>query len=50
LEVTLHQEADGTGHVIIDAGDWQHEIFAEEGALASLLGLAKEWIANVPVE
>jgi|TARA_R100000687_G_C6409763_1_gene145888 hypothetical protein len=50
LEVTLHLEEDGQGHVIADAGDWEGDLFTECSGIEDLRTHAADWINTFPLE
>ena len=50
LVVTLHQEDDGTGHILLDAGDWEHDWETETGEMTEMLAEAVAYIAKLPAE
>lgn len=50
LEVTLHLEDDGTGHILIDAGDWDHDWETEHNGMADLRQKAADFIMTLPRE
>lgn len=50
LEVLIHFEADGSGHIIADAGDWQHDFFADCADMSDLRQQAITWVNSLPNE
>lgn len=50
LEVTLHLEEDGSGHVIADAGDWDGDLFVDFTSMEDLRTKAADWINTFPIE
>ncbi len=48
--VTLHAEGDGTGHIIIDYGEWDDEITTETDDLSVMRQEALIYIESLPVE
>lgn len=50
LEVTIHLEDNGEGHVIADAGDWDGDLFVTCSGMADLRKQAADWINTFPLE
>jgi hypothetical protein len=50
LEVTIHLEDDGSGHIIADAGDWDADLDVECDGMADLRSKAVQWIDQFPKE
>lgn len=50
IEVTLHLEADGTGHILLDAGDWEHDWETAHTGMADLRQKAADFITMLPRE
>jgi hypothetical protein len=48
--VTIHGEGDGTGHVHVDYGDWDHEIWTETDDLGVMKQMAIDYIEALPSE
>ena len=51
IEVNIHLEPDGTGHIMLEAGDWQDD---REGVqcngMDDLRRQAFEWVESIPHE
>jgi hypothetical protein len=50
VEVTLHEEPDGSSHAILLAGDWNHELFMQGTDLAVSRERVLGWIDALPPE
>lgn len=50
LEVIIHLEPDGTGHILIDAGDWEHDWETTHNGMADLRQKAADFIMTLPME
>lgn len=50
LEVTIHLEDDGTGHIIADAGDWDADVEVECKGMEELRCKAAAWVGTFPIE
>ena len=50
LVVTLHGEGDGTGHVLIDAGDWDDEFVVSSDDMEFMRNRAREYVKALPEE
>lgn len=50
IEVTIHLEADGTGHILLDAGDWEHDWETTHNGMSDLRQQAADFIMNLPRE
>lgn len=48
LEATIHLEADGTGHIFIDSGDWDHDFETTHNGMADLRQKAADFIMSLP--
>lgn len=50
IEVTIHLEDDGSGHIIADSGDWEHDFFVECSSMVDLRQQAVAYINSLPTE
>ena len=50
IEVTIHLESDGSGHIIADAGDWEHDFTVQCASMNDLRDQAAAWIDELPEE
>lgn len=50
LEVTIHLEENGEGHIFADAGDWDDDLFVNCSGMADLRKQAADWINTFPLE
>ena len=47
--VVIHLEEDGSGHIFLDAGDWDDEKLVECTGIIDLKNKAERWVAALPV-
>ena len=47
LVVTIHLEEDGSSHIAIDAGDWEHDWFSSNTDMAKLRQEAADYIGKL---
>lgn len=50
IEVTLHMERDGSGHILLDGGDWEHDWETDHNGMADLRQKAADFINTLPME
>lgn len=50
VEVTLHMEEDGSGHILLDAGDWEYDWETAHEGMADLRQKAADYICALPRE
>lgn len=48
IEVTLHLEEDGSGHILVDAGDWERDWETTHVGMADLRQKAADFIMTLP--
>lgn len=50
INVLIHFEPDGSGHIILDAGDWDDEATVRCSSMDDLREQAKAWVDSLPEE
>lgn len=51
IEAIVHYEEDGSGHIILDGGDWQDERdVVNVSSLTALRDQAIDWVGELPRE
>jgi len=50
IEVTIHLESDGSGHIIVDAGDWEHDFTVQCSSMSVLRNQAAAYVDALPEE
>jgi hypothetical protein len=48
IEVIIHFEEDGSGHIFLDAGDWDHDFVVEANTMEGLRRAAIDWVESLP--